>query len=49
MEMWMASYLLAQIIAEERRRKHRQEPIVLHDINFDWLRPIVKSLAGLFL
>jgi hypothetical protein len=49
MEMWMASYLLAQVMTEERLRERRREPIVLYDINFNWLRPIVKSLVGLFL
>ncbi len=49
METWMASYLLAQVITEERLRERRQEPIVLYNINFDWLRPIVKSLISLFL
>jgi hypothetical protein len=49
MEMWMASYLLAQIITEERLHKQKQEPIVQHNINFDWLRPIVKNLVGIFL
>ncbi|MEJ5310137.1 MAG: hypothetical protein WHX52_10215 [Anaerolineae bacterium] len=47
MEMWMNSYLLAQIITEERLQQHRREPVVL--FNFNWLRPIVKSLVGLFL
>ncbi|GEM_PF-1075790 len=49
MEMWMNSYLLAQIITEERLQKHKQEPVVLYNFNFNWLRPIVKNLVGLFL
>lgn len=49
MEMWMNSYLLAQIINEERLRERKREPIVLYDINWNWLRHIVKSLVGLFL
>jgi len=49
MEMWMNSYLLAQIITDERLREHKREPIVLYNFNFNWLRPIVKNLVGLFL
>ena len=49
MEMWMNSYLLAQIINEERLQKYKREPIVQYNINFSWLRPIVKNLVGLFL
>lgn len=49
METWMASYLLAQIMTEERLRERKREPIVLYSINFNWLRPIVKSFIGLFL
>jgi hypothetical protein len=49
METWMASYLLTQIITEERLHERKREPIVLDTINFKWLRPIVKNLVGLFL
>ncbi|HQE92384.1 MAG TPA: hypothetical protein PLH19_02040 [Anaerolineae bacterium] len=48
MEMWVATYL-AQVLTEERRREQGREPIVLFDINFKWLRPLLKSLIGLFL
>ena len=49
METWIATYQLAQVIAEERRNERRREPIVLYNVNFNWLRPIVKNLVGLFL
>lgn len=49
MEMWMNSYLLAQMMIEERLQERKREPIVLYNINFNWLRPIVKNLVGLFL
>jgi len=34
---------------EERLRERKREPVVLFNVNFNWLRPIVKSLVGLFL
>ena len=49
MEMWMNSFLLAQIINEERLQTHKREPVALYNLNFKWLRPIVKNLVGLFL
>jgi len=51
MEMWMNSFLLAQIMTEERLQERKREPIVLYNynFNFNWLRPIVKNLVGLFL
>ncbi len=51
MEMWMNSYLLAQILVQERlqEQERKREPIVLYNFNFDWVRPIVKNLIGLFL
>lgn len=49
MENWMASYMLAQVMLEERLRERKREPVVLFNVNFNWLRPIVKSLVGLFL
>ncbi len=49
METWFGAYYVAKVITEERLRERRQEPIVLYDVNFNWLRPIVKSLVGLFL
>ena len=49
MEMWMNSYLVAQIMTEERLQQRKREPIVLYNFNLNWLRPIVKNLIGLFL
>ncbi|HOU15320.1 MAG TPA: hypothetical protein PKZ84_19610 [Anaerolineae bacterium] len=49
MENWIASYMLAQVMLEERLRERKREPVVLFNVNFNWLRPIVKSLVGLFL
>jgi hypothetical protein len=49
METWIATSMLAQAIAEERRNEWKREPIVLFNFNFNWLKPVVKNLIGLFL
>jgi len=47
MEMW--AYYVARVVTEERLRERKHKPVEFYNVNFNWLRPIVKNLVGLFL
>ena len=49
MEMWFSTNYTAKVVVEERLHARGQEQVVLERITLNWLRPIVKSLIGIFL